>query len=62
MSFLENIKVEKEQPFKKEELEQTKTELEGSLNTLLKLREDESYYHVIGEMLKDSGIKTKIIK
>ena len=58
---LDSIKIEKEQPFKKEELEETKTELEDCLKTLIKLREDESYYHVIGEMLKDSGIKTKII-
>lgn len=58
---INSLVIEKEQPFKKEELEQTKTELNDCLNNLIKLREDESYYEVIAGMLKDTGIKTKII-
>jgi len=60
-SDIQNITTEKEQPFKKEELQQTKSELENCLKQLIQLRDDESYYEVIGNMLKDTGIKTKII-
>ena len=44
------------------ELETLRTEKEGLQDEKYKLAEQSSYYRVSAEMLKDTGIKTKIIK
>jgi len=46
----------------KVELEEKKSDLDGMLNHKSNQLEKRSYYDAVGELLKDSGIKTKIIR